>query len=452
MAYTYELDEESGGGYTYELDEGDSATPEPEVSLPLRLAQGASKLVRPLAEYGMATAGGVIAAPANLVAPGVAEATGIGLGYMGGKQIADLYDRAVGLKNPRPSPSEVGSELVNDARSGTIMGFGGPIIGKAIGYPINALSRSGLPQKLYSSAMGFPITKKWARVRGPEQTNLIERVSDQAIKDRIPVSPYGHAKTLALRNETNAQIEKEVSSIPFQRRTVLGQPAHGGASVDDLLHKGLRNARKLAMSGEAPAKELAAIERFERNFRATVTRSGNPTQRTVLSPKELQKVKQDLYSNINFDKKSGAGTAILETMRRGVAHQAMLELEAMNPALKYLNAKYSLYTNLEDAMATSLAKHSARDIVDLGTKVLLGKQGFPLAILNMTLGHPRVKSILSFAMDRGIREGTAKGLGHITAYYGRNVGGRKQEPYRGPVDITIDDAAIDAELSRMGAE
>ncbi len=76
-----------------------------------------------------ATVGGVVASPANIVAPGVAEAAGVGLGYMAGRQIEKAVKTFAG---DRPSKTITGEvvETIKDIPSGVETGLSGPIIGK----------------------------------------------------------------------------------------------------------------------------------------------------------------------------------------------------------------------------------------------------------------------------------------------------------------------------------
>lgn len=60
-------------------------------------------MVRPALEFGGATVGGVLAAPLNIVAPGVSEALGVGGGYMIGSQAADVAEQFMGMQTPSQS-------------------------------------------------------------------------------------------------------------------------------------------------------------------------------------------------------------------------------------------------------------------------------------------------------------------------------------------------------------
>jgi len=72
--------------------------------------------------------------------------------------------------------------------------------------------------------------------------------------------------------------------------------------------------------------ELEAIE----NWIATYKKGKSE----IPSGIEMERLKQDLYKNINWDKMSGKGEALTETMRKGLAHELRLQLEAKNPTLR----------------------------------------------------------------------------------------------------------------------
>jgi hypothetical protein len=94
-------------------------------------AQKAAPFVRPLLETGGAMAVGTLAAPFNVIAPGVSEALGVAGGYLAGKYAADLYDETIARTKKPPTPKEaVSNFLTKDAPEALMIGGTGPVIGK----------------------------------------------------------------------------------------------------------------------------------------------------------------------------------------------------------------------------------------------------------------------------------------------------------------------------------
>lgn len=80
--------------------------------------------IRPLLELGGATAGGVLAAPANIVAPGVAEALGVGGGYLIGNQAANRIQEYA--NSEKPSIYKSLGEIAHQAPDAALMAASGP--------------------------------------------------------------------------------------------------------------------------------------------------------------------------------------------------------------------------------------------------------------------------------------------------------------------------------------
>ncbi len=337
-------------------------------------AQTAAKIARPVLEYGGMAAGAVAGAPLGPLG----SVGGAGLLYAGGKSVADALDEYVGL---RESPS-FGKRLAQGAKdvvTGGLMEMGGQTINVGIGAAGKYLSESNIPQRLYSSAVKMPLSQKWVKARGPEGTSNVKMAVNKGIGEKVPPSEYGLEVAKAGKADAAKVIDAEVSKMT------------GTFSTDEILNNGLARAIEKAQKGEAPLKDLERISKFATDLQAG--RSGK------LTPKELNDLKKELYELANYDKMYGKSDSLIETMRKGIAHEARLQLQAANPALKGANVNYAEWRLLEEALERSLARRSNRDIVGLGTKVLLGRETIPLAILNATIGHPQVKSKIAFIIS-----------------------------------------------------
>lgn len=362
----------------------------PQEPGPSPVAATASKIARPFLEYGGATAGGVVGAAGGPVG----SLAGAGLGYGMGKGMADLFDEYIGAKKV-PTVSERFKQSGKDVLTGATMEAGGLALGKGISAGGEALAKSGAAQRFYSSSIKMPLSQKWVKARGPEGVSNVKTAVNKGIKENVPPSEYG--LEVAKQGKANAAdaIDREISNMT------------GTYSTDDILKNGLQKAIDKAVKGEAPVKDIEAIKTFAENLKAG--RAGD------LSPTELNELKKELYKRANYDKMYGKSDSLIETMRKGVAHEIRMQLQATNPALKEVNADYAAWRLLEEAIERSLARRNNRDIVGLGTKVLLGRESIPMALFNASVGHPQVKSKIAF-MLKGANKVTGATISRPAAY------------------------------------
>jgi hypothetical protein len=318
---------------------------------------------------------------------------GIGMGAKGGATIGNLIKQAA-----KPTlGAGIASGATRSMTDNPIADMVAQVVGGIAGGGIPELARglqakiaeTKLPEKFMAGAIKMPLSKKWTRVRGPEETSQVEKAASKAVEERIRPSEFGQAQTKAGRKSTGEQIGAEV------------EKTEGTGSLDDILTKGLSEARKRAKAGENTLGELEAIDAWEDAYKES--------KKGTLTPKKMQELKLELDERINWDKVSGKGDPLVDTMRKGVRHELRVALEELNPELKNLNKSDQAWILLDEALDRSLAKANNRDIVGLGTKVLLGRESWPLAAINATIGHPQVKATLAFALDKA-RQAARRGL------------------------------------------
>ena len=347
-------------------------------------------MVRPALEYGGMAAGATVGA---LTGP-VGSLAGAGLGYGAGKGIADLLDEWSGLKETKP----LGQKFVQsgkDVVSGAAMEAGGQILGAGITKAGEAIANSKLGERLYASAVKMPLSQKWVKARGPEGTSNVKTAVNKAISEQVPPSELGLESVKAGKAKAADLIDAEISKMT------------GTYSTHDIIRNGVRKSVDMARKGEAPAADMERIIKYTDNL--LTGRQANMTAT------ELNDLKKELYKLANYDKLYGKADSLVETLRKGLAHEARLQLQASNPALKDLNADYAAWKLLEEALERSLARRSNLDVIGLGTKVLVGRESWPLAILNQTIGHPSVKAHVAF-MLKNANKVTGASINRPAAY------------------------------------
>lgn len=361
--------------------------------------QTAAKIARPVLEYGglaAGAAGGTPAGPAGSVA-------GAGLGYAAGKQLADLLDEWSGLK----ATTSLGKKFVQsgkDVVSGAAMEAGGQILGSAITTAGEKIAGSDLAKRVYASSIKMPLSQKWVKARGPEGISNVKQAVNKGLDQSIPPSEYGLEVTKQGKQAAAASIDAEISKMT------------GTFNTQEILTNGLTRAVDMAKKGEAPVKDLEKIVKYMEDLKA-----GHPPEMT---PVQLNELKKSLYNLANYDRQYGKADSLVETMRKGIAHEARLQLQASNPALKDVNADYNAWNKLEEALERSLARRNNRDLIDLGTKVMVGRESIPLAIFNQTVGHPSVKAQIAFMLKgAGKVKGAAAGrpISYLTFYPSESI-------------------------------
>ncbi len=353
-------------------------------------AREVSPYARLVLEYGGLAAGAVGGAPTGPVG----SVAGAGLGYASGKGMADLLDEWTGLK----APKSIGDKFVQsgkDVVSGAAMEAGGQLLGAGITAVGEKIAKSGLAERAYASSIKMPLSQKWVKAHGPEGTSNIKKAVGKGLYESIPPSEYGLEVTKQGKQSASDAIDAEISKMT------------GTFSTQDILNNGLTRAIEKAQKGEAPLRDLEKIKVF-----ATDLHAGRSSS---LTARELNELKKELYQLANYDKMYGKSDSLVETMRKGVAHEARLQLQVSNLALKDINADYASWRLLEEALERSLARRNNRDLIDLGTKVMIGRESIPLAIFNQTVGHPSVKAQIAFMM-KGAGKISGKGIGRPAAY------------------------------------
>lgn len=144
--------------------------------------------VRTGLEIGGLTAGGVLASPANALAPGAATVAGAGLGYAGGNALANMYEQVLGLKDQPSSMKDVAMETGKNVLTGAAMEAGGGALAKGVGKA--------------AELAGKVIKPTWGRITGTGTGAIDEAIaSGKKATDRLNPFASTTAYDKALRGE-----------------------------------------------------------------------------------------------------------------------------------------------------------------------------------------------------------------------------------------------------------
>jgi hypothetical protein len=275
------------------------------------------------------------------------------------------------------------------------MEAGGQLLGAGITAAGQKIANSGLAERAYASAVKMPLSQKWVKARGPEGTSNVKMAVNKGLNETIPPSEVGLETVKAGKAQAASNIDAEISKMT------------GTYNTNEILTNGLSRAVDMAKKGEAPIKDLEKIAKYMDDLKG-----GHPPEMT---PVQLNDLKKSLYNLANYDKARGTGDSITDTMRKGIAHEARLRLQASNPVLKDANFDYASWNLLEQALERSLPRMNNTNLIGLGTKVLAGNSSIPLSIFNQIIGMPGVKAQIAFMLKNSGKVSGAS-VGRPAAY------------------------------------
>jgi len=332
-----------------------------------------AKAVDPVTKYALpiagAIGGGIAALPANFIAPGIAEATGIGLGTLAGQQGANFIGQMAGRRGGL-DPKEL---LMREVPEAGINAAAGPLVGKALS-PLDKLGKW-----LYSNAISTPHTKKWTSLFPGQEGTARSAAVNKGYEQGIYPNEFGIKTTLAKERSLKNQVDAIVDE---------GTAAGHTVSRYDLLKNGLASSRNKARVADPEAANV--VDKLARRVEAI----GNPKEMTT---RDLLDLKRQLYKEASYEGRAlstGTEKQFNEVSKKGLASEAMTKLEDMYPQLKYLNQEESAYINLKEALEKTLSKHEQKAYPG-GRSVVLSLAHLPAAVMNETINHPMVKTALS---------------------------------------------------------
>ena len=322
-------------------------------------------------ETGGALLGGALALPANLIAPGVAEATGASLGALGGKQLARALRQYGGSETPTQTPGQALLKTAKDIPMSLVEGFGGKALegvpgaiaagGRALGRGAGRAARTSAGRIL-----SLPAKQGMQRVAGqPEFGNKAEMLGEQLLKDRPKITKEG-------MNKYSGEIGKQVAKRDV-RQGLISQDIKNrnklmasGVSEKQLAQNALDTVKR--QIGELSESDLdrASLERIVKRVQDETSKM--PEGKSNID--RLQNIKKTEQAFANYAKSDLSKTALSrfkEIHRKALAHEYRNAIEGMDEAFakkyakkgvepiisklnKDIGAKTELYDRLEEAV------------------------------------------------------------------------------------------------------
>lgn len=357
-------------------------TPQPTLGFGERareVARAAVPYARPALEVGGALAGAALAAPANVLAPGVASLGGAGLGYAAGRRVARGLETFAGTKPPETA----GQAFLGAARDvplGAAMEAGGTVIGLPVQKGLQAASK--LAPRIYES-----IAKIAPRSIPKAQR---ERAVATAFQYGIPATTKGLKKSSDLINTLNKQIGDVLDTASQKGDTI--KTSNILKRLDDVktwAKKSYENPKPILDNIDIYAKEITEV------------------RGEIIPAIEAQKLKQGIYKRLTdaaYGEIKGPDKEMSKAFARGIKE----ELVDKYPALQQLNAEDSALIGLNNILEKSVSRIRNRDILGLseyggtiGGAQLAGGGGAAIGLIaSKILKSPAVMSRLSFALAK----------------------------------------------------
>lgn len=394
-------DLQSAGFSEQEISDHYAKSKAPETPKNDPLLNKLARAVDPYTKYALpiagAIGGGLLAAPANFIAPGVAEVTGVGLGTIGGQQAANFIGNLAGRRGGFDTREFITKEIPE----ASINAVATPAVNKIL--PL--INTAG--KQLYGNTIRTPITNKWTKLFPGKEGTAREIAVTKGYDENIYPTNYGIKKTASKVDELNSQVNKIVDEGTANGHTV---------SRYDLIQKGLAGAKNQARV--ADPESVNVIQRLQKRVEAI----GNPKEMTT---RDLLDLKRQLYKETQWDGKSlstATEKQFNEVGKKGLAHEAMVQLEGKYPQLKYLNKEESAYLDLKEALERTVAKHE-QQIQPSSKGIWIALKNLPAAIAEETFNHPLVKARLAFALKNAAAR---KGIIAKPMVYGATANTREE--------------------------
>ena len=347
-------------------------------------ARVVAPMARPALEVGGALAGG-LAGGAGTV--GVGALAGAGLGYAGGRQVADLIEQRAGLQQPKG----VGQELLETAKdigTGAAMEATGGIVAKPV---LGALKYAGsVAPRLYESVAKIPPRS----VTGQGRKQMIET----AMKYGIAPTQKGLSKLQNMIEGVNEKIAGVINNSEKFKKD--------GKEVIkiDSIAKRLDSVKEWAKKSYA---DPAPVYKMVDDYKLGVTGSRG----AEISVVEAQDLKQGIYRRLK-DSAYGEYSTPQKEIDKQFARGIKEELLEKYPQLQALNAKDSALIRLEKELEKSVNRTRNRDIMGLadyggtigGAELAGGPGAAAGAITSKILRSPAIMANLSFALNKASKK------------------------------------------------
>lgn len=366
-----------------------------DISLP----QTAMKLIRPTLEFGGLIGGGLAGGP---VAPPFGSLAGAGLGFAGGKELANVAEQFLGLQEQPPLPERLAQSGL-DVLSGATAEVTGQVAGNLFTRGAQKVAR-----ELFQSAIK-PIPSLPAAQREAAITTGLERaVSGKSFRPS--------AKSVMT-------LYKEVNQLVDAADDIVRQSATQGTVVETAPILGaLNGVIREFQKGPFPKSEIKVLQGFKDQI---AKRSGHgkllpnlqrargtiPAGEALDMKKRIYRIADKFYKNPNIK----IAPVRIEA-EKAIARAIKAELETLFPKTGPLNREASKLIDFGKVLERATARVGNRELLSIfdvlgGTAggVIGGAPGAATGgILSYTVTNPQFKSLLAKQIAKAAIPNTAK--------------------------------------------
>ncbi len=258
-----------------------------------------------------------------------------------------------------------------------------------------AITPASLPRALYERSA------KWRpSLPADQRANLTET----ALREGLMPTTSGVGKQQLVMNEVKGQIDgliqtADQATAPIPVQFVLSdlhslRDKLGGFKID------------------APA-DLNTLDKTIQDFTDYLQR----TNKTTVTPSELQSFKEDAYKHMKFDLQQGDASYAKNETRGVLARNAKEVLEAVSPEIGPLNERLGNLLQLKPELERAAGRIGNRDAIgimtplDIGSGAAIGGLPGALAGGGAALGgRPKLSAAAALALERLRQQGLAKTL------------------------------------------
>jgi hypothetical protein len=245
------------------------------------------------------------------------------------------------------------------------------------GYGVSKALPASVPARLYESAA------KWQpSIPQKERAKLTET----ALTEQLMPTSAGVGQAYLRKNELGTTIDALVQQADATGIKIPSQAIF--AYINDA-------KSKLGGPKIEAAKDLAEINRIERNFKTYLSRNKYKS----LTPNQLQEFKQNVYDKVDYGTKKQTGNMAQEQVYKDMGRAAKEALEQQIPGIGELNRQQGNLINLIPNLERAASRIENRDLLGIGSPIKLGAGqavgGVPGAVIGAgqsIFEMPRVKS------------------------------------------------------------
>jgi hypothetical protein len=241
----------------------------------------------------------------------------------------------------------------------------------------------GLPAKMLERSAKFSTT-----IPETDRARMIQTMLDNG----IGLTKGGVDKSRKLIDGFNVKVTDLINKATRE----------GKAIKVKALFTDLKKLRKEATLSDLPETELKKINKIA----GELNRANQKLRKGTLTPKEAQKLKQNIYKR-TYSLHGKQRANITRDTRKSIARRAKEEIEKLNPEIKLLNQKEGAMIKLSKELEKAVSRisnnniFSLRNVITVGAGGAIGQAPGIAAALGISIASdPRVQSKIALAMSR----------------------------------------------------